>query len=140
MVADCQPTDNQVSTTCQPNVNLSPSPLSTPSPSPSRILRGKPATPEPKEKHLDFVFLTEKEFHKLCDEQGNFITQQKIKELNDYIGSKGVKYKSHYYTILSWINKEKKTNKPAKIINYKDVTQQNIRTAAEFLERHGETL
>jgi len=56
----------------------------------------------------DFVKLTENEYQKLIDKLGQSITEQYIERLNLYIGSKGDKYKSHYYTILNWVNKDNK--------------------------------
>ena len=61
---------------------------------------------EPKRTHLDFVRLTEAEYSKLIHEYGDFYTQKYIKALNGHIGSKGDKYKSHYYTILNWLNRD----------------------------------
>lgn len=60
-----------------------------------------------KNKHLDFVLLTDKEYKKLTEKFGEPSLKEKITSLNDYIGSKGVKYKSHYFTILSWERKNK---------------------------------
>ena len=62
---------------------------------------------EDKEKHLDFVFLTKKEFDKLEVKFGVSGTAERIIALNEYIGKIGVKkaekkYDSHYFTILSW--------------------------------------
>lgn len=59
-----------------------------------------------KEKYLDFVFLAEKEYKKLTDRVGKDKTDEWISKLNNHIGSIGDKYKSHYYTILKWIQKE----------------------------------
>lgn len=53
-------------------------------------------------KHLDFVFLSEDEYKKLTDRFGEPLLKEKIAALNDAIGSKGYKYKSHYFTILNW--------------------------------------
>jgi len=64
-----------------------------------------------KNKHLDFVLLTEEEYKKLTDNLGKSKTEEMIKKLNNYIGSKGKKYKSHYYTILNWIRMEDDKNK-----------------------------
>ena len=60
-----------------------------------------------KEKHnkktfLDCVKLTEDEHKKLVEKFGENTTDDLIQELNNYIMSKGKKYKSHYHTILSW--------------------------------------
>lgn len=59
-----------------------------------------------KSKHLDFVLLTAKEYQNLCDLFGESQTKSLIEKLNNYIGSKGKKYKSHYFTILNWAGKD----------------------------------
>lgn len=61
-----------------------------------------------KAKHGDFVLLTPEEYDKLVAKFGKDGTQTRITELNEGIGSKGYKYESHYYTILSWDRKRKK--------------------------------
>ena len=61
-----------------------------------------------KEKYLEFVFLTKSEHEKLLNNFGNDELQDFIKRLNNYIGSSGKKYKSHYYTILAWDRTDKK--------------------------------
>jgi len=58
--------------------------------------------------HGEFVKLTEPEYQKLIKKFGKKRTEEKIKDLDTGIGSKGYKYKSHYHTILSWDRKEKK--------------------------------
>lgn len=55
-----------------------------------------------KHKHLDFVLLGEEEYQDLIKRFGQEGTDQRIKKLNNYVGSKGKKYESHYFTILSW--------------------------------------
>jgi len=64
-----------------------------------------------KRTHGEFVKLTDKEYQSLIDKIGQPLTEQYIEQLNLYVGSKGDKYKSHYYTILSWVNKDQKDNK-----------------------------
>lgn len=59
-----------------------------------------------KEKYLDFVLLTEEEHKKLLNKLGKNRTEEMIERLNNYIGSQGKKYKSHYFTILSWDRKD----------------------------------
>lgn len=59
-----------------------------------------------KKKHLDFVLLTEEEYNKLIDKYWKWIIERKIEDLNNYIWSKGKKYKSHYFTILERLRKE----------------------------------
>ena len=61
-----------------------------------------------KEKYLEFVFLTKNEYEKLLNKLGKNELQDFIKRLNNYIGSSGKKYESHYYTILSWDRTDKK--------------------------------
>jgi len=59
-----------------------------------------------KEKHLDFVLLTPDEFQKLNTEYGEIVVKDYIQKLNNYIGSKGTKYKSHYFTIRNWLRRD----------------------------------
>ncbi len=59
-----------------------------------------------KSKHLDFVLLTDKEYKTLCDLFGEAQAKGMIEKLNNYIGSKGKQYKSHYFTILNWAGKD----------------------------------
>ncbi|MDD5519135.1 MAG: hypothetical protein PHV98_07280 [Candidatus Omnitrophica bacterium] len=61
---------------------------------------------EVKDKYLEFVYLSSKQFKQLEDRFGKERTQEYIERLNNYIGSKGIKYKSHYHTILNWANKD----------------------------------
>jgi len=63
---------------------------------------------EPKRKYLEFVSLTDTQHAALVAEFGEEGTADRIQELNDGIGSKGYKYKSHYHTILSWDRKHKR--------------------------------
>jgi len=65
-----------------------------------------PATEPPKKLFLDFVRLSEAEYAKLVEQFSETGVKERIARLNDYIGSKGVKYKSHYYTILTWARKD----------------------------------
>jgi hypothetical protein len=59
-----------------------------------------------KEKHLDFVLLSKTEHDSLLDELGGQVTREYIERLNNYIGSTGKRYKSHYHTIKNWIRKD----------------------------------
>ncbi len=58
-----------------------------------------------KTKFLEFVELKDEELKKLIDKLGEKNTQIWIERLNNYIGSKGKKYLSHYHTILTWHNR-----------------------------------
>jgi len=64
-----------------------------------------------KDKYGEFVFLSKDEHQKLIEKFGVAGTEQRIKDLNYGIGSKGYSYKSHYYTILSWDRKNSKADK-----------------------------
>jgi phage replication O-like protein O len=66
----------------------------------------KESTKEKKTRFMKFVFLTEDEHKKLLEKLGEAKTAAMIESLNYYIGSKGDKYKSHYYTILQWLSKD----------------------------------
>ncbi|HEY9874611.1 MAG TPA: hypothetical protein V6D12_14320 [Candidatus Obscuribacterales bacterium] len=59
-----------------------------------------------KERFFDHVFLTPEEHEKLIQRLGPEKTADYIERLNNYIGSKGAKYKSHYHTILTWSSKD----------------------------------
>jgi len=63
-------------------------------------------------KHKDFVLLTEVEHKKLIETFGEKGTEKRITKLNNYIGSKGGKYHSHYYTILNWEEKNETPGQP----------------------------
>lgn len=60
---------------------------------------------EIKETYSECVKLTKDEYSKLTEQFGVEGTNQRIKNLNDYVMSKGAKYKSHYHTILNWERK-----------------------------------
>lgn len=70
-----------------------------------RDIERKP-TPPKKNLFLEFVYLTEEEHQKLIERLGDKDTRAYIERLNNYLGSKGKKYKSHYHTILNWSNKD----------------------------------
>lgn len=64
-----------------------------------------------KNKHVEFVLLTSEEYQKLVDRFGVEDAKTRIERLNNYIGSKGKKYKSHYHTILNWAGKDEKPDR-----------------------------
>lgn len=61
---------------------------------------------EEKVKYLDFVFLSKANYDRLAEKLGITRVDSYIDKLNNYIGSKGKRYKSHYHTILSWASKD----------------------------------
>lgn len=60
---------------------------------------------------LEFVTLTKEEHEKLEKELGESLRDKLIRNLNDYIGSTGKKYRSHYHTVLTWSRKESNQGK-----------------------------
>lgn len=54
----------------------------------------------------EFCKLTKEEYDKLINRFTFQITTDYIEKLNNYIGSTGKRYKSHYHTVLNWLNKE----------------------------------
>jgi hypothetical protein len=67
---------------------------------------------EKKTKYADFVSMLQSEYGKLILQHGEDNTKVFIEILDNYKGSKGVKYKSDYRTILNWvIDRAKKDGK-----------------------------
>ena len=64
-----------------------------------------------KRKFLEFVLLTDEEHEKLISQFGKTEALEWIERVNEYVGSKGKKYKSHYFTILSWARKDNKNDR-----------------------------
>ena len=62
---------------------------------------------EPKHRHGEYgnVMLTDSELSKL-KERFPSDWEERIGRLDEYIGYKGAKYKSHYLTIISWANRD----------------------------------
>lgn len=86
-----------------------------------------------KRKYLENVLLSDEEYEKLIEKYGKWTIERKIEDLNNYIGSKWKKYKSHYFTILERLRREnikpleKKTEKT-------DNNDLNIDTRASWLK------
>ena len=57
-------------------------------------------------KLMEFVYMTREEHDKLCDKYTDKRVREYVERLNNYIGSSGKRYKSHYHTILQWIAKD----------------------------------
>lgn len=54
----------------------------------------------------EHVRVSQAEYDQLVDKLGEDLTQTYIERLDNYIGSKGKRYKSHYRTILTWVDKD----------------------------------
>lgn len=70
---------------------------------------GRKPTAEEKRLYGEFVLLTDAEHQKLVTQFGEQGTKDRIETLDNAIGSKGYRYKSHYHTILSWERKNAKS-------------------------------
>lgn len=66
---------------------------------------------------MESVKLTEEEYSKLLERFGEVNLNMLIFELDTYIQSKGVKYKSHYATLLSWAKRKWDSQQEKKITN-----------------------
>lgn len=89
---ECYQDDSSLQATCLPQ---------------KRQRRDREETEREKNIYLDFVKLTDEEHRKLKDKFADTLSD-KLQALNDYLGSKGVKYKSHYHTILNWDRKRER--------------------------------
>jgi hypothetical protein len=67
-----------------------------------------------KELFQEFVLLTTEEHTKLLEKLGENTLNDYITCLNNYIGSKGKKYNSHYHTILTWLRTDELKMLPSK--------------------------
>lgn len=65
-----------------------------------------------KDLYGEFVRLEKVEYEKLVDRLGEPLTLDYIDRLNNYIGSSGKRYKSHYHTILTWVRKDEAKKPP----------------------------
>jgi 5-methylcytosine-specific restriction endonuclease McrA len=79
--------------------------------------REAPASPKPVKKpygELQNVLLTDQEHEKLIERFGGAVVQDKIAALDLAIASKGLKYQSHYATLLNWdrMDRDKQKQKP----------------------------
>ena len=84
-----------------------------------------------KKKYLDFVELTDDEYNKLLKIFWQQRLDQEIQKLNNYIWSKWVKYKSHYFTLRNrnqdFIQEKERREKEL------NTTQQNLYAEQDLL-------
>jgi biotin operon repressor len=79
---------------------------------------------ETKNKYGDSVLLTTNEYEALVDKLGIKVTQTYIERLDEYLGVKDKRYKSHYKVILSWYRRDSE-NKPKWLDELKEEQQRN---------------
>lgn len=85
-----------------------------------------------KEIYSECVKLTKDEYSKLTEQFGIEGTNERIKNLNDYVMSKGAKYKSHYHTILNWERKDG-TKHPVFVNKAQALMDYNIQSGKEAM-------
>lgn len=61
------------------------------------------------------VKLKQSDYSKLIDKYTEEVTHEFIERLSAYIAQTGKRYKNHYATILNWIRKDQKNNKPKNV-------------------------
>lgn len=59
------------------------------------------------------VLLTAEDYEKIVDKYGEELAAAAIQILNQYIGSTGKKYKSHYMTLIGWPIREAMKRNPS---------------------------
>jgi len=62
--------------------------------------------PEPKKHYGEYVLMTPAQHQKLIDDYGESTVQEYIDRMNEHVGSKGTRYKSHYHTAKVWMRKD----------------------------------
>lgn len=93
-----------------------------------------------KKKFLEFVLLTDDEYSKLKERFGTQWADERIDRLNSYIWSTWKRYKSHYFTILSWSKNDAGTTTHSQAELMKERERQRIREEAqEILNRNKNT-
>jgi len=75
----------------------------------------------------DFVKMTDEEVEKLIEKFGQELTKIAIERLDNYIGSTGKKYKSHYRAILSWVMDDVKKKNGSNAIKRETFTGAGIK-------------
>lgn len=90
-----------------------------------------------KERFLNHVFLTQQEYGLLEKDFGEIVTNKKIEDLDDYIGSTGKRYKSHYHTLRAWLRKDavKKQERDQPTVR-ETMDPETKKLIEEFSERH----
>lgn len=82
------------------------------------------------------VKLTGEEYSKLVQRFGQAGAEAKISHLENAIGSKGYKYKSHYHTILNWASRDgEKSPVSGNALNLNKKQQANMEALNDFVAR-----
>lgn len=68
--------------------------------------REERAPAQTKSKYIDCILLSADQYQSLCERYGKTNTETYMQRLNNYIMSNGKRYKSHYHTLLNWMNRD----------------------------------
>lgn len=90
---------------------------------------------EMKKKYADFVAMSPTEYQALIEKLGERKTIDMIEALNLWKGSKGKKTKSDYLTVLNWVRKEQKEEKPT--TKPSSIAQQYANSTEEYRKKYG---
>jgi hypothetical protein len=83
-----------------------------------------------KTKYMEYVFLTQGQYDQLAQKLGEVRVKEYIEKLNNYIGSKGKRYKSHYHTILSWSAKDGGIKSSSGVVERSDWRRYSLQTCS----------
>jgi biotin operon repressor len=79
---------------------------------------------ESKNIYGDYVLLTPFEYQQLVDKLGELVATSYIERLDEYLGIKDKRYKSHYKVILNWYRRDNE-NKPSWLSELKQEQMEN---------------
>lgn len=81
--------------------------------------------------------MTKEEYEKICTQYGEPLTRCAIEILNQYIGSTGKKYKSHYMTMIGWPIKEACKRNPEMFRKFKEENASSDKNENPYQEYMG---
>ena len=94
--------DNYQDTNTQPNTQLTDNQQS----SNNKQQRNKETMKQDIKEYGTHIRMTETEYGKLLERFGQVLTDKYVEKVDLYMGSTGKKYKSHYMTVISWLNRD----------------------------------
>ncbi len=94
--------DKYQDTNSQPNTQLTVKQQS----SNNKQQRNKETMKQDIKEYGTHIRMTETEYGKLLDRFGQVLTDKYVEKVDLYMGSTGKKYKSHYMTVISWLNRD----------------------------------
>ena len=94
--------DKYQDTNSQPNTQLTVKQQS----SNNKQQRNKETIKQDIKEYGTHIRMTETEYGKLLERFGQVLTDKYVEKVDLYMGSTGKKYKSHYMTVISWLNRD----------------------------------